>query len=116
MRKIIILVCALIVGTSSLLASNGNDEPKVKLTFSINSESEIVVLAVNSEKSDILNFVRNNVNGKKIKGKGLKPGKGNKVTITFSVDSASNIVILAVDSYNTDILNYVRQNLNGKKI
>ena len=116
MKKIIILVCALIVGTSSLLASNGNNEPKVKLTFSINSESEIVVLAVNSEKSDILNFIRNDVNGKKIKGKGLKTGKANKVTITFRVDSESKIVILAVDSNNTDILNYVRQNLNGKTI
>lgn len=116
MKKIILLVCALIVGTSSLLASNGNNEPNVKLTFSINSESEIVVLTVNSEKSDILNFVRNNINGKKIKGEGLKTGKDNKVTITFSVDSTSKIVILAVDSNNTDILNYVRQNLNGKKI
>ena len=116
MKKIIILVCALIVGTSSLLASNGSNEPKVKLTFSINSESEIVVLAVNSEKSDVLNFVRNNVNGKKIKGNSLKTGNANKVTITFSVDSESKIVILAVDSKNTDILNYVRQNLNGKTI
>ena len=116
MKKIIILVCALIVGTSSLLASNGSNEPKIKLTFSINSESEIVVLSVNSEKSDILNFVRNNVNGKKIKGNSLKTGNANKVTITFSVDSESEIVILAVDSKNTDILNYVRQNLNGKTI
>jgi len=116
MRKIILLVCALIVGTSSLLASNGNNEPNVKLTFSINSESEIVVLAVNSEKSDILNFVRNNVNGKKIKGNSLKIGKGKEITITFSINSLSNIVVLAVDSKNTDILNFVRQNLNGKKV
>lgn len=111
-----ILVFALIVGTSSLLASNGTNEPKVKLTFSINSESEIVVLAVDSKKSDILNFVRNDVNGKKIKGKNFKTGKANKVTITFRVDSESKIVILDVDSNNTDILNYVRQNLNGKTI
>jgi hypothetical protein len=113
------------MGTTSLFASIGNnaatekfelENQNVKLTFSINSESEIVVLSVNSKKSDILKFVRNNLNGKKIKGKGLRPGKGNKVTITFSVNSTSNIVVLAVDSNNTDILNYVRQNLNGKKI
>ena len=78
MKKLKLFVCALIVGTTSLIASNGNNEaaekfqlenqnmnlvsssnlisgnePNVKLTFSINSESEIVVLAVNSENNDI---------------------------------------------------------------
>jgi len=91
-------------------------EPSVKLTFSINSESRIVVLAIDSKQGEVLNFVRKNVNGKEIKGKGNAFRGNEKVTVTFSVDSESTIVVLAVDSNNSDILNYVRENLNGQKI
>jgi len=136
MRKFKLVVIALIIGTSSLFAFSGNSaisskkeqpssvdssnfnavkKPNVKLTFSINSESKIVVLAVNSKEREVLNFVRENVNGKEIKGKGYAFRGDEKVTVTFSVNSESAIVVLAVDSRNSDILNYVRKNLNGQK-
>jgi len=137
MKKLKLFAFTLFIGTTSLFALNNNSanriinqevnilktsnftgekEPNVKLTFTVNSNSDIVVLGVNSKNRDVLNFVRENLNGKKIEVSDFETDGGEKVTITFSVNSESEIVILAVDSKNSDILNYVRQKLNGKKI
>ena len=92
MRKFKLLALALFIGTASLFAGNTNnpDAPKkeirnqiinllgtpdfilnddinVTITFTFSSEGEIVVLNVNSKNSDVLNFVRKNLNYKKIK-------------------------------------------------
>lgn len=46
----------------------------VNVTFSFNSEGEIVVLKVGSKESNVLNFIRENLNGKTIEN----PGKEKK--------------------------------------
>ena len=46
----------------------------VNVTFSFNSEGEIVVLKVSSKEKNVLNFIRENMNGKTIE----TPGKNRK--------------------------------------
>lgn len=41
-------------------------QKEVSVTFSVNSDSEIVVLSVSTSNNYVLNFVRENVNGHKI--------------------------------------------------
>lgn len=95
MKKLQLLAIAFVFGTASLFALNVthpdestkklrteiielleapeftvNYEVIVIINFTFNSEGEIVVLAVNSTDSDILNYIRGNLNGKKIENPG----------------------------------------------
>ena len=95
MRKFKLLALALVIGTASLFATNVDnpDVPKkeirnqiisllkapnfsvideiiVNISFTFSSEGEIVVLNVDSKNSDVLNFIRKNLNYKKIKNPG----------------------------------------------
>jgi len=99
MNKFKLMAIAFVFGTASLFASSINnpevsgDEIRtqivelvnasannidakisVNITFSFNSEGEIVVLKVESREKEVLNFVRENINGKKIEN----PGKVRK--------------------------------------
>lgn len=62
--------------TELINASSANLETKVSanITFSFNTEGEIVILKVQSMDKDVLDFVRENLNGKKIEN----PGKSKK--------------------------------------
>ena len=48
---------------------------EVQIKFTFNSEGEIVVLKVSSSDSNVLNYIRKNLNGKVI----LNPGERNKL-------------------------------------
>ena len=99
MNKFRLLAIALVLGTTSLLANTiinpevsrdeirkqivelvGNskvsidDITTVNVTFTFSSEGEIVVLKVDSRDEQVLNFVRKNLNSKKLE----KPGKANR--------------------------------------
>lgn len=90
MRKFKLLALAFVFGTMSVFATNElipevvpakvirnqivkllaapnfaiEAETKIAISFTFNSEGKIVVLGVNSSDKHILNYVRNNVNGK----------------------------------------------------
>ncbi len=94
-----LLAFALVIGTASLFATNVNpadsksemrdqivkllntpsfeveNDVNVKITFTFSSEGEIVVLKVDSKDSDILKYVRKNLNYQKIEN----PGKRDKL-------------------------------------
>lgn len=99
MNKFKLMAIAFVLGTASLFASTINnpdvsgDEVRsqivqlvnasansidtkisVNITFSFNTDGEIVVLKVNSPDKEVLNFIRENINGKKIEN----PGKVRK--------------------------------------
>lgn len=136
MKKIKIAVLALIIGTTSMFASNigvsensiiGFDvssnidteiEKNIKLKLAVNSEGELVVLGLDSKNSDVLNYVRENVNGHKVNDEAASAAieKQKSVLVTFSVNTDNEIVVLSVSSKNRDILNYVRKNINGQKL
>jgi len=110
MRKFKLLALALVIGTASLFATNVDnpDVPKkeirnqiinllgtpdfivsneinVIISFTFSSEGEIVVLNVDSKNSDVLNFVRENLNYKKISN----PGERDKLyTMPLKVKAA----------------------------
>ena len=90
MKKLMLMALALVIGTTTLFASNviPDDSPN-------KMRSQIVALM------DAPDF---NVN------------REITVTITFTFSSASEIIVLNVDSEDTDVLNYVRKNLNQKVI
>ncbi len=97
MRKYKLLALALVIGTASLFATNMEDSnvPKkeiraqivkllkapnftisseitVHLTFTFSSEGEIVVLKVDTRNRDVLNFIRENINYKKLENPGVR--------------------------------------------
>jgi len=96
MKKLKLLTLALIIGTSSLFAANIEEdiskdkmrseivkllekpdfivenEIYVNITFTFSSEGEVVVLNVDSKNPDILNYIRKNLNYKKIKNPGVR--------------------------------------------
>ena len=96
MRKLMLMALALVIGTASLFATNENpddskkemraqivkllDTPSydtkkvidVAITFTFSSEGEIVVLHVDSRDGEVLNYVRRNLNYKKIESPGVK--------------------------------------------
>lgn len=51
----------------------------VNVTFTFNSEGEIVVLKVGSKDKDVLSFIRENMNGKTIENPGKEKKKYNMV-------------------------------------
>ena len=92
-----LMALALVIGTASLVASNIGDEvtPKdeirdqitkllktpsfavdqeynVNISFTFSSNGEIVVISVDSRNHDVLNYVRENLNYKKIENPGEK--------------------------------------------
>ena len=98
MRKFKLLALALVISTTSLFASDFNDSDtkdvmrnqivkllntpnftinndiEVNITFTFSSEGEIVILSVDSKNQDILKYIRENLNNKKIEN----PGKWDK--------------------------------------
>ena len=93
MRKFKLLALALVIGTASLFATtvedvskdeirtqivellqtpdfNVNSEMTVNISFTFSSEGEVVVLGVDSKNRNILNYVRKNLNYKKIQNPG----------------------------------------------
>ena len=91
MKKLKLLALALLIGSTSLFASTmgDGDTPKkeirqqivkllqapdfvvseeitVNLVFTFSSEGEVVVLSVDSTNQDVLNFIRKNLNYKKL--------------------------------------------------
>ena len=95
MRKFKLMALALVIGTASLFAANGEDlkeptkkiraqivsllhapdftvenETTVNLTFTFSSEGEVVVLNVDSKDKNVLNYIRKNLNYKKIENPG----------------------------------------------
>ncbi len=96
MKKFMLLALALVIGTASLFATNVNpDDSKkemidqivkllktpsysiekeinVEIIFTFSSEGEIVVLNVDSSDGEVLNYVRRNLNYKKIQSPGEK--------------------------------------------
>lgn len=100
MRKFKLLALAIIIGTASMFAMNSEnpegpekeirnqivkllqtpdftvtEEVNVVLTFTFNSEGEIVVLCAGCKDKEIVNYIRKNLNYKKFK----TPGERDKV-------------------------------------
>jgi type II secretory pathway component PulL len=97
MRKLMLMALALVIGTASLFASNvgDSDAPKdeirdqivkllktpsfsvdqeynVNISFTFSSEGEIIVLNIDSKDRDVLDYIRENLNYKKIQSPGEK--------------------------------------------
>ena len=110
MRKFKLMALALVIGTASLFAANG-ENPKennkqirnqivsllqspdfnvendaiVNITFTFSSQGEIVVLKIDCDNCDILDYVRNHINYKKVEN----PGEVNKLyTIPLKLKAA----------------------------
>lgn len=97
MRKLKLLALALVIGAMSSYAVNLEDpgapkeeirnqivkilkspdfavdnKMKVEISFTFSSEGEIVVLRVESKNRDVLNYIRENLNYKKIENPGTR--------------------------------------------
>lgn len=95
MKKVKLLIVAFVVSTMSLFANEGENpvvskdeiraqiiellqnintnvssEIVVDVTFTFNTEGEIVVLKVQSDNKEVLGFIRTNLNGKKLENPG----------------------------------------------
>lgn len=95
MKKFNLLVVALLIGSASLFAMNNEapnktnkeiraqieqllqsseftvtEEINVRIKFTFNSEGEIVVLCPGCDNKDVVAFIRENLNHKKIKNPG----------------------------------------------
>jgi len=99
MRKLKLLAFAFVFGTATMFATTGEpdvttnnqirneivqlldapdfvveDDMNIHVTFTFNSEGQIVVLEVNSKNEGVLDYIRENVNGRHIQ----HPGEQNK--------------------------------------
>ena len=97
MKKFKLLALALLIGTASVFAVNVDDpteankkirsqivdlletpefvveeDVSVALTFTFSSQGELVILKVNSSDRNILNYVRENLNYKKVQNPGTR--------------------------------------------
>ena len=97
MRKLMLMALALVIGTASIVASNVGDsdatkdeirdqivellktpsfdvdqEYNVNISFTFSSDGEIVVLSIDSKNRDVLDYIRENLNYKKIQNPGEK--------------------------------------------
>jgi len=95
MRKFKLLALALVIGTASLFATTVEEVPNeeirsqivkllqtpdfgvdyemtVNISFTFSSEGEVVVLNVDSRNRNVLNYIRKNLNYKKIENPGAK--------------------------------------------
>lgn len=100
MKKIILMALAFVIGTASLFADGSptvddpnreirneivqlldtpefivNEDISVILTFTFNSEGEIVVLCPGCKNKDVVNYIRENLNHKKF----MNPGEKDKL-------------------------------------
>lgn len=99
MKKLMLTALALVIATTTLFATNVNsdddsknirsqiiqimdapdftinEDTTVAITFTFDSEGEIIVLSVDSKNSKVLNYVRENLNHKAIDN----PGKRDKL-------------------------------------
>jgi len=99
MKKLMLTALALVIATTTLFATNANpdddnknirsqiiqlmdapdfsvtEDTTVLITFTFDSEDEIIVLSVDSKDSKVLNYVRENLNHKAI----ANPGKKDKL-------------------------------------
>jgi len=98
MRKLKLLAVAFLLSITTLFASENIDDTNtgirdqiiqlldnaqfesekdfnIEFTFTFNSDGEIVVLNVNSSRKDVKDYIRNNVNYKKINSPGIKNEK-----------------------------------------
>ncbi len=100
MKKFKLFAIAMLIGTAGLFATELEDSNKskdgmrseivqllkspdftvpsdvnVNITFTFSSEGELVVLSVDSKNTDVLNYIRKNLNYKKIEN----PGKRDKL-------------------------------------
>ena len=91
MKKFKLLALALIIGTSSLFATNTSKLDSPEKTI----RSEIIELLKSSD---------------------FKIQKELNITLTFTFSSEGEIVVLHVNSKNPEVLNYIRKNLNYHKI
>ena len=91
MKKFKLMALALVIGTASLFAANGESikEPTKEIRNQIVSLLQTPDFVVENETV---------------------------VTLTFTFSSQGEIVILNVDTREKNILNYVRENLNYKKV
>ena len=91
MKKLKLFALALIIGTSSLFATNATslEKPENKI------RTQIVELLKSPE---------------------FKIEQEISVTLTFTFSSVGEIVVLNVDSNNPEVLNFIRKNLNYHKI
>jgi len=91
MKKLKLLVLALVIGSASVFAVNGEipEEANKKIRNQIVDLLQTPEFSVEKEIS---------------------------VMLTFTFSSAGEIVILNVDSKNHNVLNYLRENLNYKKV
>lgn len=106
MKKLNVLALALVIGTASLFASNVvsdiptkqirtqivdlfktpkfniEEDLKVNIFFTFNSAGEIVLLKIDSKDKDVLNYVQESLNNKKVQ----TPGELYKVfTMTLKI-------------------------------
>ena len=96
MRKLMLTALALVIATTTLFASNTNPDESdknirsqiqklldvtdfhvneditVEIVFTFDSTDEIIVLKVNSIDSDVLKYIRENLNHKTISNPGIK--------------------------------------------
>lgn len=94
MKKLMLTALALVIATTTLFATNVNsdddsknirsqiiqimdapdftinEDTTVAITFTFDSEGEIIVLSVDSKNSKVLNYVRENLNHKAIDNPG----------------------------------------------
>ena len=90
MKKFKLLALALLISTTSLLASN-------------------------IENADSKDGIRNEI-VKLLKTPDFRLENDLTVTIEFTFSSEGEVVVLSVDSKDKNILDYIRKNLNYKKI
>ena len=96
MKNLMLMAIALVIGTTTLFANNSipddspnkmrnqivalmdapdfniNEDITVSITFTFSSVGEIIVLNVDSKDTDVLNYVRKNLNQKVISNPGEK--------------------------------------------
>lgn len=90
MRKLMLTALALIITTTTLMASNINpDESNKNIRSQIQKLFDATEIHVNEDVT---------------------------VEIVFTFDSADKIIVLKVNSTDSDVLKYVRENLNHKTI
>lgn len=90
MRTLKLTLVALLIGTTTLLASTTNPDPaKAELRSQIAELLAAPDFAIDDEVT---------------------------VTIEFTFSTEGEVVVLNIDTYNKEVINFVRENLNYKKI
>lgn len=85
-----LMALALVIGTTTLLATNVNPNGSNKI--------------INSQIQKLLSVTDFQIN------------ENATIKVEFTFDSAGEIIVLKVDSMDRNVLNYIRENLNHKTI